>query len=114
MRADRERSLAARDRGKRIATLLDGQTPRQPCHPHRQAVEPRGKLSVMLLSENLGRRHERYLIAGLDGLKRSERRHHGLAATHVTLQQALHGLRPREVTPDFCDDALLRAGQQER
>ena len=81
---------------------------------HRQTVEPRRELAVMLLGEDFGRRHERDLVARLDGLQRRQRGDDGLAAADIALQQALHRLAARQVAPDLGDDALLRARERER
>ena len=47
-------------------------------------------LDVMLPGEDFGRRHQCRLPAGLDGDQGRQGRHHGLAAAHVALQQAVH------------------------
>ena len=47
----------------------------------------------MLAREQLGRRHERRLAAGLDHGGGGDQRHHGLAGADVALQQAQHALR---------------------
>ena len=72
------------------------------------------ELAVVLLGEDLGRRHQRDLPAGLDRLQRGQRRDDRLAAADVALQQALHRHRPLEVVADLPPDALLRPRQLER
>ncbi len=68
----------------------------------------------MLLGEDLRGRHERRLPAVLDRLQGRERRHQRLAASHVALQQAAHGMRVREVLRDHRLRLALRAGEGER
>ncbi len=47
----------------------------------------------MLAREQLGRRHQRGLRAGLDGGGHGEQRDNGLAAADIALQQTQHALR---------------------
>ena len=68
----------------------------------------------MLFGEDLGRRHERDLLAALDRLQRRERRDDRLAGADVALQQPLHRRRMLEVVRDLAPHALLRARQLER
>ncbi len=67
----------------------------------------------MLLGQDLGRRHQRALPAGVDGDGGRQRGHHRLAGTHVALQQAVHRLRARQVGGDLGHHALLRGRQRE-
>ena len=55
----------------------------------------------MLLGQNFGRRHECDLIARLDRLQGGQRRHHGLAAADVALQQSLHWFSLGKVASDL-------------
>ena len=45
----------------------------------------------MLLSEYLGRGHERTLVSPASNTQHGGERHQGLARTNVTLQQSMHG-----------------------
>ena len=63
----------------------------------------------MLRGENLRRRHERDLVAVLDGDDRGLEGDDGLAGTDVALQQAAHGSGPGHVGCDLFQHALLRA-----
>jgi len=51
----------------------------------------------MLVRQQFGRRHHRHLVPGFDRDQTGERGDDGLARTDVTLYQALHGVRQREV-----------------
>ena len=42
------------------------------------------------------------------------RRHHGLAGTHITLDQAAHRALERQVGADFVDDPGLGRGRRKR
>ncbi len=114
MRAHRELRLARRDRLARRAPLLGRQRARQPRDFHRQPVEPCRELAIVLLGEDLGRRHECDRAPALDRLQRGERRHHRLAGADVALQQPLHRLPALEVVRDLAPYLFLCAGQLER
>ncbi len=68
----------------------------------------------MLFGQDFGRRHERHLLAGLDGLQRRKRGDDRLAGADIALQQPLHRRCALQVMRDFAPHALLRAGQLER
>ena len=44
-----------------------------------------GEVAPMLFGQQLGRRHERNLIAATDGTRRSRCGHYGLTATDISL-----------------------------
>ena len=67
----------------------------------------------MLPRQQLGRRHQRRLRAGLHRARHGEQRDDGLAAADIALQQAQHAMRAREVGVDLGERAGLRAGQLE-
>ncbi len=64
----------------------------------------------MLLGENLGGRHQRHLVAGLQRLQCGQRGDHRLAGADVALHQAQHGFGLGQVVGDLGTDPLLRAG----
>ncbi len=68
----------------------------------------------MLLGEHLGRRHQRRLVAALDGDHHRVDGDDGLARADVALQQPVHRMRRRQVVFDLGDRSLLRAGQRVR
>ena len=55
----------------------------------------------MLFGEDFGRRHERRLPTGRDGLAGRQRRNDGFAGTDIALQQTLHRVRLGEVAGNF-------------
>ena len=112
--ADRELRFAAFDRRLGLLLRFRRKTARQPGDLHRQAVEPRSELAIVLLGEDFGRGHERHLATRLDRLQRRQRRDHRLAAADVALQEPLHRLGLGEIAPDFRNDALLRPCQRKR
>ena len=61
----------------------------------------------MLCGQDFSRCHE----AGLETIVQGQEHHHkgndGLAAAHVTLQQAVHLMARTQVLSDFLDDTLL-------
>ena len=66
----------------------------------------------MLARQDLGRRHQRGLAAGLDHGGGGEQRHHGLARADVALQQPQHALGLGEIGDDLVDGALLRGRER--
>ncbi len=67
----------------------------------------------VLPGEQLGRRHQRRLSAGLDRGRHGEQRDDGLAAADIALQQPDHAVRPGEIGVDLGKRARLRARQLE-
>ena len=55
----------------------------------------------VLANQQLGRRHQRRLAAGLDDVRGGEQRHHRLARADVALEQAQHALGRGEVGLDL-------------
>ena len=111
VRADGERRFSRSDVGERLFPLLFFQAAGEPDHFDVQRCQPCGELAVMLLRENFSRGHDRRLVARLDGLQRGQRRDDGLAAANVTLQQALHRMRARQVRANLREHAKLCPGQ---
>jgi hypothetical protein len=68
----------------------------------------------VLLGEDFGRRHQRGLVAGVDGLCGGQRGDDCLAAADVALQQPLHRMRLRQIERDLTAHALLRRRQRKR
>ena len=64
----------------------------------------------MLFGEHFRRRHDRRLNAAGDRLETRDRSDDRLAGANITLDQAHHRMRLRQVAQDFVDDALLRTG----
>jgi hypothetical protein len=75
--------------------------------------EPAFAIEVMLLGENLRRRHERGLRARFDAEEHRGKGDECLARADVAVQQAIHRTRGGEIGADFRDGALLRAGERE-
>ena len=67
----------------------------------------------VLAGQQLGRRHQRGLRAGLDRRRHGEQRHHRLAAADIALQQPQHAVRAGEIRIDLGKRALLRACELE-
>jgi len=66
-------------------------------HRHAERLEELAEGEDVLLSEDLGRRHHRGLVAGLDGGQDGERRDDRLARADVSLEQSVHRERRRHV-----------------
>ena len=81
-------------------------------HPERP--EQSAQRQQMLLREDLGRRHERRLIARFDRRQHRQRGHDRLARADIPLEQAIHRVRLRHVRPDLAPHPLLGTGERER
>ena len=97
-------------RGSRLALHRIGEER----HLHPERPEQPAERQQMLLGEDLGRRHERRLIARFDRRQHGQRGDDRLARADVTLEQAIHRVRLRHVGPDLAPDPLLGAGERER
>ena len=69
---------------------------------------------VVLVGEDLRRRHDTGLVAVIDGEQATHERHEGLTGTDVALQEAVHLATGLEVIVYLVDDAFLRVGEVER
>ena len=96
------------------AFLLAAEASGEPDDLQPKRRKPRGELAVMLLGQDLGRRHDRDLPPVLDALQGGKHGDHRLAAAHVALQQALHRMRRAEIAFDFAPGLALCARQLER
>ncbi len=114
MRADDEVQRAAGELGLRLPPLFRRRRPGQQRHAEPRRLEQPADVDVVLLGEDLGRRHERDLEAVLHRDERGHQRDDGLARADVPLQQPVHRVRPLHVADDLGDDLLLIAGQPER
>ena len=65
----------------------------------------------MLSGKNLSGSHYARLIAVIYGHKHTEQRHYGLAATHITLQKAVHLTRPTYISTYLTEYTFLRIGE---
>ena len=72
------------------------------------------EIRVVLLGEDLGRRHERALEAGVERLHHRRDGDDGLAAADVALDEPVHLPPGHRVVRDVLDGAELRAGERER
>lgn len=114
VRADHELCGAERGRFERGAFLLGLETAREPRDRDAERFEPSAQLARVLFRQQLGRRHQRGLVARIDGLCCGQGRHHGLAAADVALQQTLHRMRLVQIERDLAGHAPLRARERER
>ena len=73
-----------------------------------QRVQNPLRVDVMLFSQDFGRRHEGRLISVFNCDDDRLERNNGLAASNITLQQAIHRIRRLQIVHDFLQDALLR------
>src|ERR1035438_2197866 len=69
---------------------------------------------IMLLRENLGRSHERDLVAVFDSNNGRLKGHDRLPRSDIALQQTPHGIRRLHVGRDFLEHSLLRSRRMKR
>ena len=67
----------------------------------------------MLAAEDFGRRHQRALRSGLDGVQQRQHRHHGLARADIALQQPQHAVGRGHVGLDLGQRLRLPVGERE-
>ena len=91
--ADQEIDLAGREAGQDVGALAAAFAAGEQRDAHADRLGERRDGGEMLARQDLGRRHQRGLAAGLDHRRAGEQRHHGLARADVALQQAQHAVR---------------------
>ena len=108
VRADDEAGFARRDLGEHLVALLALAAAGEPGDRDAERRQPADQLLQVLLGQDLGRRHQRALPAGVDRARRGQRRDDRLAGADVALQQAMHRNLAAEVGVDLGGDAALR------
>ncbi len=86
----------------------------QELRPQGERLEQLRQGRVMLLGEELGRRHDHRLVVVLDREQHGEQGHDRLSGADVAHQQAMHADGCRHVVGDLADGAPLVAGELER
>ena len=76
--------------------------------------ENAARRKIMLCRQNFRRRHQRDLVAVLDGDDRCLERDDGFAGADIALQQAAHGRCLGHVGGNFFQHAFLRRGGMKR
>ncbi len=113
MRAEQEIDRAVGQPGDDGIALLAALATGEHRDRHAGGIGERLDGARMLAHQQLGRRHDRGLRAGLDDGRGGEQCHHRLARADVALQQARHPFRLGEVDRDFVYRPLLRIGEGE-
>ncbi len=85
----------------------------QPDRFDTQRAEPVAQDPQVLLSQQLGGSHDGDLVTVTHGAQRGKRRYHGLARSHVSVQQAQHRVWLAHVGKDLSGHPALRGGQFE-
>ena len=114
VRADDEHRLAGRQALRDRLALARREAAGEQNRLDAERREQRAHRPRVLLGEQLGRRHDRRLIAVLDREQRREQRDDRLSAADVALQQAVHAAVAHHVGDDLANGAHLRAGELER
>ena len=113
MRADENVDASAFERIDDLRALAAAFAPGEQRDAQARGSAERADGREMLAREQLGRRHQRGLRAGLDRGRHGEQRDDRLAAADIALQQTQHAMRAREIGVDLGERAGLRAGQLE-
>ena len=112
--ADGHRRFARPDRLQGLGTLAAAAFPCMPYDIDSQGRQPLPETAVMLLCQQLGRRHQGRLVTGLHRDECGAGGHHRLAGAHIPLYQTRHRVRPGQIGPDLQIHPLLGAGERER
>ena len=86
----------------------------QEFHPHIHSKQQLFDCIVMLVSQNLSRRHHTSLKTIIKGNQHTHQGHQCFPTSHIPLQQTIHLLSATDVLPDFSQNSLLSPGQFER
>jgi hypothetical protein len=78
-----------------------------------QGLQQPAEGEVVLLRQDFRGRHDRRLAPPLDRDHHRGCSHHGLSGAHLSLQQAVHGMRGMHVPCDLLDGSLLGPGEGE-
>ena len=105
---------SAFDLGELFAARRLRRRPGQQRDAKARGLEQPRDVGVVLLREDLGRRHERHLQTVLHRDQRREQRDDRLAGADVPLQQPVHRPRLLQIVDDFLQRVLLTVGQLER
>ena len=97
-------------------TLFLSRTTCQQCHVNGVTQRRKKGLQclVVLVSQNLRRRHNACLKPVINRQQAAEQSHQRLARTDIPLQQAVHLMTGLEVLMNLADNTFLRIGQFER
>src|SRR4030042_2182024 len=85
----------------KILSLRTFDTAGQESHPNFQWLQPSMKIKKMLFCQNLGGRHNGSLIAALNHTEASQKGDNGLTASHISLDQSIHGMGLFQILLDF-------------
>src|SRR5215470_6564112 len=113
VRSDDQVDVARSDGVLNLALLFRLQTAGEQLDAIRGVGEPAPDVAGVLFCQNLRRRHQGRLVAVLDRDDHRLNRDDRLAAAHVALQQAVHGLVAGHVVDDLFQRPLLRLGRME-
>ena len=91
----------------------------RPRHEHRSKwermlLDHRLHLRIVLLRENLRRRHHTSLAMVIDRQQHGEQSDQSLPASHISLQKAVHRYPACHLTYTFADGTVLRSRKSER
>ena len=108
MRAYEDVDFAEGEPRENVAALAAALAAGEDRHLHAGGGGQRRDGVEMLAGENLGRRHECGLTAAFDHRGACQQSDHGLARSHIALQQPQHALGPGKIGDDFSQGACLR------
>ena len=107
MRAHDDRDLTQSELARERAALGHGRASREQRHTQAEWTRQRVEGAVVLLRQDLGRRQHGGEPVALMRRHRTQQRQHCLAGAHVADNQAVHGMRAREIGRDLRPGAPL-------
>ena len=114
VRANHQLCVALRDVPSHFALAIRFQRARQQDDAVPGILQNSPRRKIMLLRQDLGRRHQRHLATILDRDNRRLEPHNRLARSHISLQQTPHGIRLLHVRGNLFQHPLLRRSGMKR
>ncbi len=112
MGADDQVDVARRQRGEDFRALAPALAAGEDGKPDARGRGERSDGGKMLARQNLRRRHDDRLAAGLDHGRGGQQRDQRLARANIAVQQPQHAVGLRQVGDDVGDGAVLRRRQR--
>ena len=109
MGSDHDLHLSPPDAVINLLPLRALDVARQQGHPNSQGFHPAVDREIMLLGQHFGRRHDGGLIAELHRPQAGQEGHNRLSASHISLNQTVHGMRFFHILHNLRQGPLLGA-----
>ena len=114
MRPDQNPYLAVFQSVQNSLSPLSFHRPRQQFHPYGHPEQQVLESHIMLLRQNLGRRHDTSLKTIVQCNQDAHQSHQCLPAAYIALQQTVHLSPAPHILTNLTNDSFLRSGQLKR